>query len=474
MATSSQDPCVSRSARGISSRCGWMRISFIFALIVACFAPASMSIGKAADLIDQQLALAHQEAGVQPTPICDDATFLRRVSLDLIGRVPTKVELESFLRKPDRGAKISELIQSDEHNKFWSSLWTTLLVGRNQRREVEQEVLRNWIEGELSRDPKLDEIAFALITAQGVTSLDGPVNYVVASREDPVMQLSRTFLSIQLDCAECHDHPFDRWTASDYEAMKRFYGPTRFREVSGGVAVSDSGPSGELPTFLSGRKPHTSAWRRELGLMVVRSKTFSRAMVNRTWHWLMGRGFIEPVDGVSRDNQASIPALLETLAGDLRADQSRLRPLIQRICESDAYQREVSDEDAVLAEKQRSLFAARSPRSLLPEQWIASLATVLDRPLPTANDLAKQTRELIGLGQELQPARDPFEWTSTTQTLVRQLAVDIPAPLRDLDSTFLATVARHPTEEERELVTGFTSREILFAIVHGNEFTTND
>ena len=465
---------VSRDPKGISSQRGWLRIPFIIAAVTAWFGPASLSICEAANRIDQQLAVAHQEAGIEPTPICDDATFLRRVSLDLIGRVPTKLELESFLRQPDRKAKISELLQSDEHVEFWSSLWTTLLVGRHQRREVEQEVLRNWIEGQLSEDPRLDKIAFALITAQGVTSLDGPVNYVVASREDPVMQLSRTFLAIQLDCAECHDHPFDRWTASDYEAMKRFYGPTRFREVSGGVAVSDGGPNGELPTFLSGRKPYTSAWRRELGLMVIRSKTFSRAMVNRTWHWLMGRGLIDPVDGLSRDNQASIPALLDSLAEDLRADKSRLRPLIQQICESDAYQRAVSKEGAVVAEKQRRLFAARSPRTLLPEQWIASLATVLDRPRPKANDVAKQTRELIGLGQELRPARDPFEWTATTQTLVRQLAAEIPAPLRDLDSTFLATVARRPTEEERELVAGFTSREILFAIVHGNEFTTND
>ncbi|MGI9472462.1 MAG: DUF1549 domain-containing protein [Rubripirellula sp.] len=426
------------------------------------------------DEIDQHLSIAHEEANVRPSAVCDDATFLRRLSLDLIGRVPSKGELDAFLADPDRNAKIGELLDSDAHSKFWSLLWTTLLVGRNEQRSVEQEVLRAWMENQLRAQARLDKIAYALITAQGVTSLDGPVNYVVASRQDPVMQLSRTFLSVQLDCAECHDHPHDRWTNDDYQGMQRFYNLTRFREVSGGVAVSDGGPSGELPRFLSGREPHTSAWRRELGLMVIQSKPFSRAMVNRTWHWLMGRGLIDPVDGLSRDNQASVPELLATLSDDLRLDKLRLRPLIRRICESDAYQREVAADHSAAADEQRRLFATRNARTLLPEQWIASVATVLDRPQPSASELASRSRVLIGAGRQASPARDPFEWTATTQTLVRQLAGEMPAPLRDLDSTFLATLARRPTIEERRLVAGRTSQEILFAIVHGNEFTTND
>lgn len=443
----------------------------------ACFCLFEWTIAVAGDnRIDTLLAEAQSQAGVGATEICDDATFFRRLSLDLIGRVPTTTELEHFLAEPDRSATIDRLIASQEHPRFWSHLWTSMLIGRGQQRGVEREVLRRWLEERLSDRTTLNQLAFGLITAQGVTSLDAPVNYVVASRGDPVMRLSRTFLAVQLDCAQCHDHPHDRWTNDDYLAMQRFFQTTQFREVSGGVAVTDAGanPNAERPVFLTGRKPHTSAWRRELGLMVVQSKPFSRSMVNRTWHWLIGRGIIDPVDGLSRDNPASVPALLEELAADLRANNFQLAPIIRQICLSDAYQRKPATGNSTDCEQQLRLFAARSVRPLLPEQWIASVAVVLDRAVPQPAALAEQSRQLLGLARQATPASDPFQWTATTQTLIRQLSGEMPAPLRDVDSMFLATVARAPTPAERTLVDGHSSQDTIFALVHGNEFMMND
>ena len=455
----------------------WQRWAQVLGALMMCIFSSTALPVDAADLeteIDAVLEKAHSRVRVQPMAVCDEATFLRRLSLDLIGRVPTVDELHSFLAAPDRDAMISKLLGSDEHAIFWSHLWTTMLVGRGEQRAVEHEVLRRWIESQLQAHVPLDQISYALITAEGVTSLDGPVNFVVASRQDPVMRLTRTFLSVQLDCAQCHDHPHDRWTQADYEAMQRFYQPTQYRQVSGGVAVRDGESSEKVPVFLTGRQPHTSAWRRELGLMVIQSKPFSRAMVNRVWHWLMGRGLIDPVDGLSRENPASVPDLLEVLANDLRNDGFRLQPLIQRICRSRAYQREVSLLQTSEAEVQREMFAARNARPLNPEQWIASVETVLDRPRSKAPSLAVQSRRLIGNPRQTNTVQDPFDWTVTTQALVRQLAGEMPAPLRDVDATFLATVARLPTDEERRLVSGHTSKQVLFALVHGTEFTTND
>ena len=432
--------------------------------------------------IDTLLAEIHDKAGIEPTAICDDATFFRRVSLDLIGRVPTTDELKQFLDAPDRADAVDRLLASEEHPRFWSHLWTTMLVGRGERGEVQREVLRSWIERQLSGGEALDQLAFNLITAEGVTSLSGPVNYVVASRGDPVMRLSRAFLSVQLDCAQCHDHPHDRWTNEDYELMRRFFQPTQFREVSGGIAVSDAGTgsAAQKPVFLTGRSPQTSAWRRELGLMVVQSKPFSRAMVNRTWHWLMGRGIVDPVDGLSRDNPASVPDLLEELAADLRGDRFRLAPLIRRICLSQAYQRRPVGNDSSVARDSATekeilrLFAARTVRPQLPEQWIASVSVVLDRPLPPPDRLADEVRQSLGLGRQATPANDPLQWTSTSQTLIRQLSSDVPAPLRDLESIFWATLARAPTPEESQWVASYPSSEVMFALVHSNEFVMND
>lgn len=433
-------------------------------------------ICAAADNIDSMLAEAHWQAELSTTEVCDDATFYRRLSLDLIGRVPTTRELEDFLARPDRAAATDRLLRSEEHPRFWSQLWTLMLVGRGEQRGVEREVLRRWLEEGLSTNLAVNQLAFQLITAQGVSSLDGPVNFAVASRQDPVMRLSRTFLSVQLDCAQCHDHPHDRWTNDDYLAMTRFYQPTQFREVSGGVAVSDTGPdpNAEKPVFLTGRRPHTAAWRRELGWMVVQSKPFSRAMVNRTWHWLMGRGIVDPVDGLSRDNPARLPVLLEQLAADFRHSQFQLQPLIRRICLSDAYQRQPAVGDSSESERQLQLFAARNVRPMLPEQWVASTAVVLDRPVPLPEQLTLRARQLLGQTRQESPATDPYTWTATSQTLIRQLSSPMPAPLGDLDAMFLVTLGRRPTARERELVSGHSSQDTLFALVHSNEFMMND
>lgn len=426
--------------------------------------------------IDELLSRSHERAAISATDRCDDATYIRRLSLDLIGRVPTTGELEQFLSQPNRADAVDRLLDSNEHPRFWSHLWTTMLVGRGDGRGVESEVLRRWVEQRLSDGTAISQLAFQLLTAQGVSSLDGPVSFVVASRQDPVMRLSRTFLSVQLDCAQCHDHPHERWTNEDYRAMQRFYQPTQYREVSGGVAVTDSGPDPrtEKPVFLTGRQPQTSAWRRELGLMVVQSKPFSRAMVNRTWHWLMGRGIVDPVDGLSRDNPAAVPELLDQLASEFRASRFQLRPLIRKICTSEAYQRNPAVGRSADAQQQLRLFAARNVRAMLPEQWIASTAIVLDRPLPEPADLALRARQILGLSRQDAPATDPFEWTATTQTLIRQLSGDLPAPIRDLDAMFLATVARRPSSEERRLVQSENNQDTLFALVHSNEFIMND
>lgn len=261
--------------------------------------------------------------------------------------------------------------------------------------------------------------------------------------------------------------------------MERFFEPLSLREVSGGIAVTDLGVGRreDVPVFLTGRKPQTAAWRRELAWMVVQSKPFSRAMVNRTWHWLMGRGLVDPVDGWTRDNKGSAPQLLEDLAADFRHSDFQLRALIQRICLSDAYQRQPIQGDAKPTEKaesMRRLFAARTVRPLVPEQWLMSVAQVLDRPLPSPVELTEQSRRLLGLNPGSQSAGDPYDWTANTQTLIRQLSGDVPPPLRDLQAMYRATLARDPTSDERVLAERYSSQSILFALVHCNEFVMND
>ncbi|NND97183.1 MAG: hypothetical protein HKN47_07635, partial [Pirellulaceae bacterium] len=126
------------------------------------------------------------------------------------------------------------------------------------------------------------------------------------------------------------------------------------------------------------------------------------------------------------------------------------------------------------ADKQLRLFAARNTRSLLPEQWLASVAIVLDRPLPGPTELAGAVRNLFQSTPQAATETDPYRWKPTTQTLIRQLAREIPVPLREVDLTFLATVGRLPTPSERQVTSRYGSQATLFALVHSNEFMMND
>ena len=111
---------------------------------------------------------------------------------------------------------------------------------------------------------------------------------------------------------------------------------------------------------------------------------------------------------------------------------------------------------------------------MLPEQWITSVELVLDRPPLSPAVVAQRARGLIAAGRQATPASDPYHWTATSQTVIRQLSLDTPAPLHDTDSLFLVTLARKPSTRERRLIAQRSSQEILFALVHSNEFMMND
>jgi hypothetical protein len=188
----------------------------------------------------------------------------------------------------------------------------------------------------------------------------------------------------------------------------------------------------------------------------------------------MGRGLVNPVDGWSRENPGKVPDLLEALATDLRDNDYPLRVLIRKICSSQAYQRQSVAGGEVVGKKLEAFFAARTIRQQLPEQWLTSVAQVLDRPLPSQAQVAEQAVRLMGRTQASQTDNDPYDWSATTQSLINQLAGEVPPPLRGLRQIYLATLARGPTDEEIAMAKSHSSQEILFALVHCNEFVAND
>ncbi|MEO1616763.1 MAG: DUF1549 domain-containing protein [Planctomycetota bacterium] len=448
----------------------------------------------AANPIDVILAKDHASRGLSPARTVDDARFLRRITLDLAGRVPSLSELKSFMDQPDRDRAIERLLGSEEFVQYWSELWTITLAGRATGERVDRETLRRWLADRIRANTAFDQVAFDLISATGVTALDGPVNFLVANREDPVTQVSRVFLGVQLDCARCHDHPFDRWTQDDYESMRRFFEPIQLEEVSGGLrlsdAVADRDPDDEnLPRFLTGARPRTTAWRKNFALMTIRVKPFSRAIGNRVWQLLLGRGIVDPVDGLSENDQPSVPELHDFLGQHLRDTEFDLRALVRLICSSDAYARQDYGKNSNINQVEQAhcyeAFAARKPRAMLPEQWVLSHRVVTQVSLANAMDAIEEEAtfdlvavnenavQLVGQSAVSVGGTDPIELQRTSQGLLQELATPSVARVNDLEEMFLATLQREPTAEEFETLATVIGQDVLYALLHCNEFVFN-
>ena len=183
--------------------------------------------GGGVETVDSILAKTWQSQGIEPAAVCSDEEFLRRVSLDIIGRIPTLDELNSFKGNSDRAAKIDELLASGDFPRFWSEVWTATFNGYISLYGSDREVLRLWLVDAFAKEMPYDRLVTRLITAKGSSAFDGPTNFLVRYPEEPAVKISRLFLGVRLDCARCHDHPFDVWTQRDFYDLAAFFGKTR-------------------------------------------------------------------------------------------------------------------------------------------------------------------------------------------------------------------------------------------------------
>jgi hypothetical protein len=427
-----------------------------------------MSSRTSASPVDAILAERWAEAGIEPAPLVDEAAFLRRISLDLLGRVPSLRELEDFLRKPDRAAKVDELLASPEFPRFWADLWTAWLNGYSAAFDSNREGLRFWLEKRLAANAPWDRIVSELVSASGASNADGPVNFLLHNSVDPAIKVSRAFLGIRLDCAKCHDHPFDRWTRKDYEDVARFFAPLRTEALAGSVRVTDSPDraGGAKPRFLTGSQPVTTRWREELGFFITESRPFARAFANRLWYHFMGRGIVDPPDDFNLKNKPSVPKLLDFLAAEAEARAWDLRSMIRLVCVSDAYRR--SSAGAPRDPKAEAVFARRVLKPLTPEQLLDSLATALDAAA-LRERRGVHLRALVGrsFGEDFSRT---WRHRETVQDLMAKLTLDLPAPRAPLEELYLRLLSRRPSPREREACRGREPAEIVFALAHSNEF----
>jgi hypothetical protein len=296
--------------------------------------------------------------------------FLRRAFLDLAGMLPTAEEAREFAgdSRPDKRARvIDELLERPEFADFWALKWSDLL--RNEERALDRkgvEAFHHWIRRSLMENRPLDEFVGDLISAKGSTYQNPPANFHRANRT-PVIRAeaaAQLFLGVRLNCAQCHNHPFDRWTQKDYYDWAAVFAKVDYKVLENrrrdnndshefiGEQVVFRSPRGEVTNPVSGHAA-TPGFLGESGgigegadelealaawMTSPKNPWFARVQANRVWFHLMGRGLVDPIDDFRATNPASHPELLDAMARDLVEHEFDLRHLIRVIMNSRAYQ----------------------------------------------------------------------------------------------------------------------------------------
>lgn len=428
--------------------------------------PAPEPIQELANTIDAYVAQAADRDGKKLPSIVGDDLYLRRVTLDLLGRIPTRDELLAFRAKPNRSELVERLLASQEHPEFWSRLWTNTLLGFGTHPQTDREALRVWLQEQLAQQRGYDAIVRDLIAGQGRATFEGHSNFVLQHGEDSAVPVGRIFLGVQLDCARCHDHPSDRWSQDDFEGMQRFFALARRKQATAGTyEIFDERPGdvaeAQRPVFLTGTRARTQSWRQELALLVTGSKPFQRATANRLWYHFFGHGLSDAVDNINGADRCKDFALAQTLGTELKNHQFDWRPLLHAICISQAYQRETQGGDW-------PLLPTTKPFS--PDQLYESLKQLLgtQRDGLTREQFVRRATgaSVINSFTNTWDARDQ------AQALMVRMQIAPELPTMGLTATFETLLCRPPTPSQNRDCREQQQQDIVFALMHSNEFVT--
>lgn len=325
-------------------------------------------IGSGTKHIDRHIDARLKEEDIKPSKQSKDAEFLRRVHLDLTGKIPTVEAVVDFIEdgsRDKREKKIDELIGSELYLDYWSRLWTNWLIGRDDNNIEQRLGLEGWIRESLSKNMPYNQFVQALITAEGSLEENGAAHYLMRYDLSPVdlaSHTSRLFLGLPMQCAQCHDHKTEAWYQEDFYGLAAFFANIRVEEIfemdeDGNERVAErilkNVPQGSVylpdthepvpPSFLDGKRPTASTVKQRQALsnwMTAKDNPyFCHALVNRIWAHFMGRGFVEPLDGFGEEYPPSNPKLLDWLAEDFMIHGYDLRYLMRTILNTKTYQR---------------------------------------------------------------------------------------------------------------------------------------
>jgi hypothetical protein len=488
-----------------------------------------------------------EQGKVSPAALTTDEQFLRRVMLDLTGELPVPADVSEFVADPDsqkRAKLIDRLLNSEEFARHWARYWRDVVAARISDRQllVLMRSFEDWMAEQLKTNQNWARIVRSIVTAQGEARFDesgknGGLFFLASHRgadaaNERAAETSRVFLGIQIQCAQCHDHPSDQWKRVQFHELAAYFARTGERPVRedmrlvGFAIVSRPGgehemPSKEdpkktfltLPRFLDGKSPGSDLGdlerRRFLADAIVSPDNywFAGAFVNRTWGELMGQSFYQPVDDMGPKKEAVFASVLTRLTGSFRASHYDIKGLFRDILTSQTYQRQIRLSEST----DRHLhFAAAYPTRLRADAVWQSLVNVLGN-LGGPRPAQRRPMGPFGMGQGLEflvktefdfdPSLKPDEVEgSITQALLMmnnpainqriqargtnllgRILRSYPDDTDALRMVYLRTLARKPTDRElqkcKDHITRTSDRaeafeDILWALLNSTEFQT--
>jgi hypothetical protein len=498
--------------------------------------------------IDALVLKELQATGVNPAARTTDEQFLRRVTLDLTGELPVPADVIEFVadRDPAKRSKlIDRLLASDEYAQHWARYWRDVITSKlNDRRGIAlSRSFEAWMTDQLKKDMSWGQVARAMITASGEARFDddgkGGALFLMASRtgadaaNERAAEVSRLFLGIQIQCAQCHDHPSDVWKRQQFHELAGYFARLRERPLRDGQRQVGfelvSAPQGEHrmpsktdprqgtvtpPRFLDGKAPKEGLGdlerRRSLADSVVSKQNywFAGAYVNRIWGELMGQSFYTPVDDLGPKKEAVFPAVIARLAASFRATDYDTKALFRTVLNSETYQRQIRLGDST---SEHLHFAAAYPTRLRADALWESLTTVLGTMTPAggpqrpaAGPFGPRAFGLEGLFKEefdFDPSSKADEVESSIPqallmmnnpiinqriqargtNLLARILTAYPDDDEALRMVYLRSLARKPTDREADRCRAHIKKagsraeafeDILWALINSTEFQT--
>ncbi|RPI77912.1 MAG: DUF1553 domain-containing protein, partial [Planctomycetaceae bacterium] len=444
-----------------------------------------------------------QRLGIQPSPLADDSTFLRRVFLDTIGTLPTADEARRFLVDPSvdkRARLIDELLERPEYATYWTMKWADLLRADKIRITPQGTVgLSRWLHRQFARNRRYDEMVREILTAQGPVQSESPAGFFKALEQPEVASrsISQLFLGVRIECAQCHHHPSERWSQDDYAGLAGFFTGVAFKKLPDGTdsVVSRGGTNQAHPrtgvlvparALAAGPADFTGSSDRRQVLArwatAADNPYLAHAISNRLWAHYLGRGLVEPIDDMRVTNPATNEPLLDALASHLRESQFDLKALTRAILNSSVYQLTSETNDSNRDDRQH--FSHAVPKAMpaevlldavcqvtgVPEKfngWPEGVRSieVWDNRMPsyffrifgrpvraTVCECERSNEPSISQALHLMNAPEIHQKIAHRRGTARRLAESPLSNAQLVDELYLGTLARFPTTDERPLL----------------------